>query len=128
MFGDLGGDFYKNTYEPKLFGMHIGSVLSGLEAGNVNNDHKMPNQDCERIGGVKNDVFPKFGDLEGDFYKETHEAKLFGMHIGSVLSGLDAGNVNTDAKMSIVEVGNVYEQRGRKRRFFDVWRPWRGLL
>ena len=41
-FGDLGGDFYKDTHEPKLFGMHIGSVLSGLEAGNVNNDHKMP--------------------------------------------------------------------------------------
>ena len=31
------------------------------------------------------------------------------MHIGSVLSSLDAGNVNTDAKMSIVGVGNVYE-------------------
>ena len=42
----------------------------------------------------QNDVFLKFGDLEGDFYKETHEAKLFGMHIGSVLSGLEAGNVN----------------------------------
>ena len=39
------------------------------------------------MGGVKNDVFPKFGDLEGDFYKETHEAKLFGIQIGSVLSG-----------------------------------------
>ena len=48
------------------------------------------------IGGVKNDVFPKFGDPEGDFCKETHEAKLFGMHIGSVLSGLEAGNVNND--------------------------------
>ena len=59
------------------------------------------------IGGVKNDVFPKLGDLEEDFYKETPETKLFGMHIGSVLSGLDAGNVNTDAKMSIVGVGNV---------------------
>ena len=53
------------------------------------------------------DVFLKFGDLEGDFCKETHEAKLFGMHIGSVLSGLDAGNVNTDSKISIVGVGNV---------------------
>ena len=48
------------------------------------------------IGGVKNDVFLKFGDLEGDFCKETHEIELFGMHIGSVLSGLEAGNVNTD--------------------------------
>ena len=44
----------------------------------------------------QNDVFLKFGDLEGDFYKETHEAKLFGMHIGSVLSGLEAENVNND--------------------------------
>ena len=23
MFGGLGGDFYKDTYEPKLLGMHI---------------------------------------------------------------------------------------------------------
>ena len=51
------------------------------------------------IGGVKNDVFLKFVDLEGNFYKETHEAKLFGMHIGSVLSGLEAGNVNNEREM-----------------------------
>ena len=36
--------------------------------------------------GVKNDDFSIFGDIGGDFYEETHEAKLFGMHIGSVLS------------------------------------------
>ena len=48
-FGDLGGDFKKDTHEPNLFGMHIGSVLSGLEAGNVNNDLKMPNWECERV-------------------------------------------------------------------------------
>ena len=48
--------------------------------------------------GVKNDVFPKFGDLE----EETHEAKLFGMLIGSVLSELEAGNVNNDQKTSIL--------------------------
>ena len=71
----------------------------------------------------QNDVFPNFGDLEGDFYQETHEAKLFGMHIGSVLSGLHAGNMNADAKISIVGCGGV-----KKRRFFDFWRPWRGLL
>ena len=47
-----------------------------------------------------------FGVLE---VKDTYEAKLFGMHIGSVLSGLDAGNVNTDSKMSIVGFGDVYE-------------------
>ena len=46
-FGDLGGDFYKDTYEPKLFGMHIGSVFSGLDTGNMNNDHNMPKSDCE---------------------------------------------------------------------------------
>ena len=40
IFGDLGGDFYKETYEAKLFGMHIGSVFSGLEAENVTNDLK----------------------------------------------------------------------------------------
>ena len=46
IFGDLGGDFYKETHEAKLFGMHIGSVLSGMEAGNVNNDQKMPILGC----------------------------------------------------------------------------------
>ena len=48
-----------------------------------------------------------FGNLGGDFCKDIHEAKLFGVHIGSVLSGLCAGNVNTDSKMSIVGFGNV---------------------
>ena len=63
----------------------IGSVLSGLEAGNVNSDRKMPNQECERVHcRGQNDVFLKLGDLEGNFYKETHEAKLFGIHIGSL--------------------------------------------
>ena len=42
-FGDLGGDFFKETHEPKVSGMLIGRVLSGLEAGNVNNDNKIPN-------------------------------------------------------------------------------------
>ena len=56
---------------------------------------------------VENHVFFKFGGLGGDFYKGTHEAKLFGMHIGSVLSGLDTRNVNTDAKMSSVGFGDV---------------------
>ena len=37
-FGGLAGDFYQDTYEAKMFGMHIGSVLSGLEAVNVTND------------------------------------------------------------------------------------------
>ena len=60
---------------------------------------------------VKKVVFSMFGGLGGDFCKDTYEAKLFGMHIGSVLSGLDAGNVNTDAKLSIVGFGDVYVQR-----------------
>ena len=42
-FEGLGGEFYKSTHEVKIIGMHIGSFLSGLEAGNVNNEHKMPN-------------------------------------------------------------------------------------
>ena len=51
------------------------------------------------IGGVKNDVFSKFGDLGGDFYKGTHKPKLFGTYIGSVWIVLEAGNVNNDHKM-----------------------------
>ena len=64
--------------------------------------------------GSKRVVFSVFGGLGGDFCKDIYEAKLFGMHIGSVLSGFDAGNVNTDAKISIVGLGDVYEQRGQK--------------
>ena len=36
MDGGLGGDFYQDIYETKLFGMHSGSVLRGWNAGNVN--------------------------------------------------------------------------------------------
>ena len=50
---------------------------------------------------VKNDVFSMVGGLGGDFYKDIYEPKLFGMHSGSVLSGWNAGNANTDLKMSI---------------------------
>ena len=114
MVGGLGGDFYKDIYEPKLFGMHSGSVLRGWNAGNANTDLKMSILLMCRLGNVyvhrvKRVIFSVFGGLGGDFCKDIYEAKLFGMHIGSVLSGLDAGNVNTDAKMSIVGFGNVYE-------------------
>ena len=51
--------------------------------------------------GSKNDDFSIFGDLGGDFCKETYEPKMFGMHIRSVLSGLYAENVNTDPKILI---------------------------
>ena len=34
------------------------------------------------FGGSKMRVFSMFGGLGGDFYKDTYEAKLFGMHIG----------------------------------------------
>ena len=85
-----------------MFGMHIGSVLSGLGIRNVNTDAKMSlGLGTCTSRGVENDDFSIFGDLGGDFCKETYEPKLFGMHVGIVLSGLDAGNANTDLKMSI---------------------------
>ena len=80
---------------------------------------------------VKNHVFSMVGGLGGDFYKDTYELKLFGMHSGSVLSGLDAGNANTELKMSILPIlsgGERVRTLGQKGRFFDVWRSWRGLL
>ena len=49
-FGGLGGDFCKKTYEPKLFGMHIRSVLSGLHAENVNTDPKCRFNLCLGLG------------------------------------------------------------------------------
>ena len=39
MFEGLG--FCRDTYEPKLFGMHSGSVLRGWNAGNANSDLKI---------------------------------------------------------------------------------------
>ena len=47
--------------------------------------------------GSKMVIFSNFGGLAGDFCKDTFEAKLCGIHIGSVSSGLDAENGNTDA-------------------------------
>ena len=47
-------------------------------------------------------IFSNFGGLAGDFCKDTYEAKLFGIHIGSVLSGLEAENVNNDSKKSVL--------------------------
>ena len=70
MAGGLGGDFHKDIYEAKLFGMHSGSVLSDTwQMGNV----------C--VHRVKRVVFSMFGGLGGDFCKDIYEAKLFGMHI-----------------------------------------------
>ena len=114
MVGGLGGDFYNDIYETELFGMHSGSVLRGWNAGNANSDLKMSMLPICRVGNVyvrrvNRVVFSMFGGLGVDFCKDIYEAKLFGMHIGSVLSGFDAGNVNTDAKMSIVGFGDVYE-------------------
>ena len=108
MVGGLGGDFYKDIYEPKLFGMHSGSVLRSWNAGNANTELKMSILPICRVGNVyvhrvKRVVFLMFGGLGVDFCKDIYEAKLFGMHIGSVL-GLHARNVNTDAKISIVGV------------------------
>ena len=63
---------------------------------------------------VKNDFFSMVG---GDFYKDIYAPKLFGMHSGSVLNGSDAGNANTDLKMSILticRVGNVHVHRAKR--------------
>ena len=66
-----------------MFGMHIGSVLSGLDIRNVNTDLEMLSLP---VFGVKHGptmrVFPMFGGLGGDFYNDTYEAKLFGVHSG----------------------------------------------
>ena len=88
MVGGLGGDFYQDKYETKLFGMQSGSVLCGWNAGNANIDLKISIKPICRVGNVtyrvKRVVFSMFGGLEGDFCKDTYAAKLFGMHIGSV--------------------------------------------
>jgi hypothetical protein len=63
--------------------MHIGSVLSGLEAENVNNDKRSRFwvvSICTKRSKMW--IFSNFGGLAGDFYKDTYEAKLFGMHGG----------------------------------------------
>ena len=80
--------------------MHSGSVLRGWNVKNANADLKMSILRICRVGNVyvhrvTRVVFSMFGGLGGDFCNDIHEAKLFGMHIGSVLSHLDAGTVNT---------------------------------
>ena len=50
-----------------MIGMHIGSVLSELEAEMT---AKCRMRSVNVCIGCRNDGFPKFGDLEGDFYKE----------------------------------------------------------
>ena len=108
--GGLGGDFYKDVYETKLFGMHITSVLRGLNAGSANNDLKLSILPiCRTYTGSTGSVFSMFGGLGGDFCKDIYEPKLFGMHIGSVLSGFDAENVNTDVQISIIGYGDAYD-------------------
>ena len=83
--------------------MHIGSVLSGLNAENVNTDPEMLillmlGWESVRVEGRKWGFFEVWSP-GGDFYKGTHESKMIGMHIGSVLSGFEAGNVNSDRQM-----------------------------
>ena len=39
-------DFFKEEYETKYIGMHIGSVLSGSEPGNMSNGNKHPIFGC----------------------------------------------------------------------------------
>jgi hypothetical protein len=87
MVGGLGGDFYKDIYVTKLFGIHSRSVSSCLNAGNANTELKMSIIPICRAGNgyvhrVKRVVFSLFGGLGGDLYKGTYEAKLFGMHGG----------------------------------------------
>ena len=71
--------------------MHIGSVLSGLEAGNVNNDQKYRFWVVSNtLKGSKMTIFSKFGGLAGDFYKDTCEVNVCGIHIGMFSSGSNA--------------------------------------
>ena len=79
MFGGLGGDFCKDTYEAKLFGMHIGSVLSGLYAGNVNTDAKIPIVGMETYGeGSKMTIFRFLETLEGTFVRRHMRQSCLG--------------------------------------------------
>ena len=81
MFGDLG--FFQEIYEPKLFGMNVRSVVSGLHAENVNTDPKTSIALMFGVGKVcvwrvENHVFSKFGGLGGDFYEGTHRQSCLG--------------------------------------------------
>ena len=63
-----------------MIGMHIGSGLSGMEAGNVNNDHKMPILGCKNTHWKgKICIFFDFRGLAGDLNTDTYEANLVGM-------------------------------------------------
>ena len=78
MFGGLGGDFCKDIYEAKLFGMHIGSVLSGFDAGNVNTDAKMSIVGFGRVEGSKMTIFRCLETLEGTFMRRHMRQSCLG--------------------------------------------------
>ena len=92
LFGGLGGDFCKDTHEERLFGMHGRRfcLMWTSHGSHPFRSYIIPNL-ClgSKMSMVKNDVFSMVGGLGGDFYKDIYEPKLFGMHSGSVLSGLD---------------------------------------
>ena len=75
-----------------------------------------------------------FGGLGGDFYKDTYEAKLFGMH-GGRFSVMWTSHGSHPFRRYIIpylcfgsKMSNVYVHRVKKGRFSGVWRPLRGLL
>ena len=52
--------------------------------------------------------FRRLEVLEGTFIRTYVSQRLFGMHSGSVLSGWNAGNANTDLSLSIKPICRVY--------------------
>ena len=94
----LKGTFVRKHMSQSCLGCAL-EVLSGLCAEILDTDAKISIVGYVDVWrGVKKDDFSIFGDLGGDFCKETYEPKMFGMHIRSVLSGLYAENVDTDPK------------------------------
>ena len=94
MVGGLGGDFYKDTYmSQSCLGciVEVFCVVGMQEMRTLTSKCRLylfVGWETCTYTGSKGSFFRCLEALDGDFCKDIHEAKLFGMHIGSVLSGL----------------------------------------
>ena len=71
-----------------------------------------------------------FGGLGGDFYKDTYEPKLFGVH-SRRFSVMWTSHGSQPFRRYIIPYlcfGSKMSVYGQKWRFFDGWRSWRALL
>ena len=68
------------------------------------------------------------GGLGGDFCKDTYDARNAGkvFCVGGMREMREMRPYNVN--FTYLTDGERVRTQGQRGRFFDVWRPWRGLL